>query len=176
MICPLRIFNDGYDVIKLEQWPDLYFVAGVVLLCAISYLTIGASHPTILTPYSLVVVAPLFLIGFVAIFVVPSLFAAWSFPLLRGQTGIPKRTKIAAIALILLSGLHLIGGWDTGARYQGTAHILAVFVLNVIFWTALYIIGRSNSKSATLTKNFLFHWLLFAWLAWGAFPWLGEIP
>jgi hypothetical protein len=37
-------------------------------------------------------------------------------------------------------------------------------------------VNRALPKSKSFASNLIFHWLLFAWLGWFAFPYLGESP
>lgn len=49
-------------------------------------------------------------------------------------------------------------------------------VMNGVALLLLWSLRYSASTRPAYWKNFLFHWLLFAWLGSIAFPWLGEMP
>ncbi len=159
------------------------FIVGAIILWVIAYATIHANVPTIYAPFSLIVVVPTLLLSpfkqpiasLLGPMTIPILFAVWSFALLKGQKQIPKRTKIAAVILILLSLVLLAQSWKYGIRSQGIVHVLAMYIFNLFLWISLFFIYRSNAKHASYVSNFLFHWVLFAWLGWVAFPWLGEL-
>jgi hypothetical protein len=169
----------------VSRSPWLHFVVGTLLLWVVAYSTISANYPKLYSPYSFVVVIPLMslyeLFGgkpptfVVATLTVPVLFAAWSLPLLTGQKRVPNRTKIASIVLVSLSLVFLALSWPYGLKYQGALHTVAMYLFNGAFWAALLVIGRRNTREPVYASNFLFHWLLFAWLGWVAFPWLGEL-
>jgi hypothetical protein len=38
----------------------------------------------------------------------------------------------------------------------------------------LWFLVRRQREAASFGLNYAFHWLLFAWMAWGSIPWLGE--
>jgi len=163
-----------------------YFVVGALLLWSVAYASISADYPKIYSPYSFIVIMPVLSLheifrsrhlmsDLLGTFITPLLFLLWSFPLLRGQIQIPKRSKIAAILLVLLSLVSLIGSWPYGIKYQGVIHTIAIYVFNLIFWSVMFIMYRNNTTRASYASNYLFHWILFAWLGWVAFPWLGEL-
>jgi hypothetical protein len=163
-----------------------HFVVGALLLWGVAYASINANYPKIYSPYSFIVIMPIlalheifrsghlmsYLLGTL---ITPLLFLLWSVPLLSGQIKIPKRSKIIAILLVLLSLLLLVGSWSSGIQYQGVTYTIAIYALNLFFWTVLIFLYRSNKIRASYTSNYLFHWILFAWLGWVAFPWLGEL-
>ncbi len=164
-----------------------HITIGFFALWAVAYASISANYPTIFSPFSFVVIVPgmalsqvissnkltYFLFGTL---ITPVTFVLWSFPLLRGQTQIPKRSKIGASLLVALSLYSLIGSWPYGVIYQGVFHTVVICIWNVICWFALFFLNRSNSIRQSYWSNYLFHWIFFAWLAWVAFPWLGELP
>ena len=163
----------------------LKYVVGMFILWGISYSTICANVPRIYSPYSFTVAIPVlslysvfgshlatFMLGS---FCIPLAFVLWSLPLLKGQHQIPKRTKIAAIVLVMPSLYLLVASWTYGVAYQGKLHTVTMYLFNVIFWVVLLAINFRNSKQPSYASNFAFHWVLFAWLGWVAFPWLGEL-
>lgn len=162
------------------------FFIGTLLLWSIAYATINANYPKIYSPYSFTVIVPVLALHEIfrdgrilsytlGTLIIPLLFLLWSFPLLHGQEQIPNRTKYCAVLLVLLSMIMLIVSWPYGIQYQGLAHTIAIYVMNVISWTVLILLYRSNKAHSSYASNYIFHWALFAWLAWVAFPWLGEL-
>jgi len=161
------------------------FVFGAILLWGVAYATIFANLPAIYSPHSFSVVFPVilfdeFLDDQIAALIlgtlpIPILFFLWGFPLIRGQECIPKRTMILACILILLSFVGLLFSWPYGVQYQGYIHTFVMYLLNFCCWVALLKIVKNNKRKPSYSSNFLFHWILFAWLGWVAFPWLGEL-
>jgi hypothetical protein len=160
------------------------FFMSVIILWAVSYASISANEPNAYSPYSLATAIPLIwfheairggiidiILGTLAI---PAFYVLWCFPLLKGQNQIPKRTKIFSMLLVLLSLFSLVGGWLYGIEYQGYTHTVLMILFNLCFWTLLFILALKNARTTSYKTNFLFHSTLFIWLAWVAFPWLGE--
>lgn len=158
---------------------------GALLLWGAAWATVSAGYPRLYSPYSVSVVIPLLAVYWMpggkyavlttATFPIPALFVVWSWPLLRGWERIPRRTKVAAIVLVSLSFCFLVLGWRLGVKYQGAFHTTAMGVFNAAFWAVLLLLYRTNARTPSYVSNFLFHWVLFGWLAWVGFPWLGEL-
>jgi hypothetical protein len=66
--------------------------------------------------------------------------------------------------------------WKFGLQYEGTKYTYRVCAVNAL-WIAVLaaLLWRSRRKDISFISNLAVHWLLFAWLAWYAFPWLGEL-
>ena len=161
-----------------------FYFSGALFLWPISYLTVNSGVPTVWCPFSITVVIPaLLLSGFInphiAIIIaasfIPIFFFFWSTPLLKGKKEIPIKTKIVSLFFIALSITNLIFSWEYGEKYQGITHTLVMCAYNVIFWVVLFLLFKINKKTKNYISNFLFHWVLFAWLGWVSFPWLGEL-
>ncbi len=108
--------------------------------------------------------------------VLPSLlFFSWSPGLFRGQVKIPMRSRALFALTAFLTVIWFVIGWKYGRIYQGP--LLYVFcVLNALWLLALWLVLSYSGRRSSFVCNLLFHWLLFAWLGWFAFPWLGEMP
>jgi hypothetical protein len=76
------------------------------------------------------------------------------------------------LALTLLS-LTDIG---YGLTYHGRTYVISALIGNVIFVLALTIAALRFRRAAQFTTGYVFHFLLFAWLATYAVPYLGEYP
>ena len=169
----------------MDRTKARYFIIGALLLWGLAFATVSAGYPKIYSPYASAVVIPIFLlleifrgshgVIYLATLFIPIIFFVWSWPLLKGQVHIPKRTSILAIILILLSVVDLGMSWKYGVKYQGMVHTIAMYAFNAGFWFILLWLYWKNSKIDSFTTNFLFHWFLFAWVGWVAFPWLGEL-
>ena len=163
------------------------FVIGTFLLWTVAYATMIAHYPKIYSPYSFPVVIPTLLLSTIfrnesmvyaialGTLTIPVLFTAWSYPLLLGKKQIPKRTIIVALVLVCLSAIFLFFSWSYGIQYQGYIHTLSIDFFNFCFWIILYFLYRANVKQISFSTNFMFHWMLFAWIGWCGFPWLGEL-
>lgn len=82
--------------------------------------------------------------------------------------------------LAILTGLSVIwfvGGWKFGMEYQGAEYTYTVCILNALSICFLGLVFATNwGKESSFGINLVLHWILFAWLAWIAFPYLGEMP
>jgi len=104
-------------------------------------------------------------------------FFLWNPNLVRGQVEIPKRTYFLFAGTVLLTFVWFIGDWKFGLQYQGARFTYSVCAINAvwIFFLGSFLI-RARKRSPSFAQNLALHWLLFAWLAWYAFPYLGELP
>lgn len=104
------------------------------------------------------------------------LFMIWNPQLFRGEGRIPKRTWVLFAAVTILSLLYLSSSWNWGVKYQGLALTALLCSINVAWAGFLSIaFARTWGSATSFWKSLLLHWLLFAWLGWYAFPWLGEM-
>ena len=67
-------------------------------------------------------------------------------------------------------------GYSSGVDSQGAAYARGVLILNVIWWIVVAVLFRLAWLRKTVAYNFAFHIVLFAWLAWYALPYMGELP
>ncbi len=171
------------DNIQYKYYINL--AIGALVLWGISYSTISSNVPRIYSPYSFSVVIPTFMLYSVlgsstittitSTLLIPVLYILWCFHLLRDCKAIPKRSLVCSSILIFLSAYQLTVSWTYGIKYQGMVHTIVMYIFNIIFWIALFIMFRANRKKPSYATNYMFHWIFFAWFCWVAFPWLGEL-
>ncbi len=156
--------------------------AGLALLIPASIGLLITNVPTILCPFPLMTIGPALLLSgqgsWEAAVVVPMLlFFAWHPGLLHGDANVPKRSYVLLIVLILLAIADFVTSWNWGLQYQGAHYTHVVCAVNVV-WAAFLILGFSRGwkRSPSFAYSLFLHWMLFAWLAWYAFPYLGELP
>jgi hypothetical protein len=157
-------------------------IAGLSLLIPASVGLLVSGVPTILCPFPTLTVLPAFLLSdlglWKAAIAVPTLcFFLWNPGLFRGEAKVPKRSYVLLIILILLGIADFVYGWKWGLQYQGSQFTHVVCAVNVI-WAAFLAVAfaRSWNESSSFRYSLFVHWMLFAWLAWYAFPYLGELP
>jgi hypothetical protein len=103
------------------------------------------------------------------------LFFVWNPGLLRGQLKIPRRTYLLVAAVIALSFVDFVGSWRYGLKYQGVGYTCVVDAINFGWIAILCFLSFRNWKGEpSFLTNLAVHWIFFAWIAWYAFPWLGE--
>ena len=137
-----------------------------------------ARVPTILSPFPAMTVLPAFFLSPVgAVAVPPLLFFAWNPGLLRGEGKIPKRSFVLLVATAIFSFIWFVVDWKNGLHYQGEGYVYTVLAVNVAWITLLGIaFARYWKRDSSFSVSLVLHWVLFAWLAWYAFPYLGELP
>lgn len=153
--------------------------AGLVIPSCIGLLLTGV--PTVVCPLPVVTILPAFMLAslslhWLAVFVPSLLFIAWSPQLFWGGRELPKRSAGLLLALTVLSAVYFWADWAFALGYHGRSYTVAVCCINIVWlvllWTSLIRLWRAQS----FVRSLLFHWTLFAWLAWYAFPYLGELP
>ena|SRR5882757_6028638 len=157
-------------------------MAGLALLIPASMGLFFSNAPTILCPFPAMTVIPAFLLSDLHLWkvavVVPILFFfLWHPGLFRGEARIPKRSSFLLLALITLGVVDFVTSWNWGLHYQGLRYLRAVCTVNAV-WAGFLLLAfvRSWKVQSTFKFNLFVHWMLFAWLAWYAFPYMGELP
>ena len=158
------------------------FSTGLALVIPASIGLLWSGYPTVMCPFPLLTVLPAFLLSRLgmpyAAVAVPSLvFFLWHPGLFRGEGEVPRRSSVLLIAAIALSVADFAGGWKYVLQYQGAEHTRAVCLVNVA-WAAflVFAFARVWKVGSSFRMSLILHWLLFAWLGWYAFPYLGELP
>jgi hypothetical protein len=158
------------------------FVAGWGLLIPAGIGLLLSDVPTIFCPFPMLTVFPVFLLSswhlWRAVICVPTLlFFAWHPKLFRGAARVPIRSSALYASATILSVLYFATGWKWGLQYQGAQYTQVVCAVNTA-WVILLGLGfaRSWTGSSSFRFNLFLHWMLFAWLAWYAFPYMGELP
>jgi hypothetical protein len=161
--------------------------ATITLLSALA-LTIPASIgvfltgvPTIFSPSPALTVIPVLILlqwhlEYAAVLVPTVLFLLWNPQLFRGEGKIPTRSYILFALLAILSAIDFAASWKWALRYHGPQYAVIVCSINVAWVGFLGLAFRRRFKKTPSFRTSLFlHWMLFAWLCWYAFPWLGEL-
>src|SRR5262249_24727304 len=147
-------------------------VAGLSLLLPLAFLMVPKAVPDELYPLPGVVAIPaLFGLGHASTAIPTLLFFLWNPGLVRGAAKVPKRSFALLVITTLLSVPWFVAGWKYGLKFPGSNYTYSVLAINVAWLVGLWatIARRWN------VEPLFFHWMLFAWLAWYAFPYLGEL-
>jgi hypothetical protein len=165
---------------KIMRVPTIDSVTATITagLCLAIPALIGLSggEPTVLGPFPVLTMLPAFFVRSGAVVVPILLFFAWNPGLFRGQEKVPKRSYWLLGTVIALSPMWFALSWTWGLHYQGARYTYTVCAGNVV-WASLLVglfVGFRN-REASFRTNLLLNWALFAWLAWYAFPFLGEL-
>lgn len=152
----------------------------LVLLAWIGLFSAGV--PTLYCPMRTMTVLPAFALSRLnlqnAAVLVPMILFFLRNPglLVRQQSNLPKRTVGLVGLLSALTILDFVLEWKYGLQYRGAHHTIAVYIINVLWLAVLWWAVVRAWRRPSFVANLLSHWVLFAWLAWFAFPYLGELP
>jgi hypothetical protein len=149
-------------------------LAGLSLMIPATFASLGV--PTLLTPLPGVVVISTFLLGVPAVFVPSLLFFAWHPALFKGSAKFPKRTYGLFSLLVVLTVVWFIISWKWGVQFQGAKYTIVACVINVVWIFGLGVVLWRYRSQASFNSNLAIHWVIFLWLSWWAFPYLGELP
>jgi hypothetical protein len=111
-----------------------------------------------------------------AILIPAILFFAWHPGLFRGKPDIPTRSFALLTILSILSVIYFVTNWHDGKESEGWKYTVAICAMNGVWLVSLWILLYCAFRKRVFKTNLLFHAVLFAWLAWYAFPYLGELP
>lgn len=153
-------------------------VLAVATLTILSWLTISPGVPTIYAPLNLLVLVPAMLIGgrVAAVVLIPLVFCLWCLPVLRGQPNVPVRSVVLVVGAVMLSALNLAFGFDYASHYHGLTYTIGATLVSITCWIVLGIVLLLAKRCPSSGHSLAFHVAMFAWLAWYAFPYLGELP
>jgi hypothetical protein len=160
------------DLSKIE-WISLSLAT--LLFTLVSAQSLGMignpRQPSVLAPGGL----PLFIValpfGPWAVFFVGAVFLLVELFVMMND-GLPARKNACIVGVVaILSASFIALSWnDDHDRHYAVAVALLSALFGVLLLLLLFFTRRSRSALSTL----LVHFLLFAWIATYAFPWLGE--
>ena len=165
----------------MNQRP-LAIVLGLSLVPIAWVGLLSAGVPTLYCPMPTMTVIPAFALSSLklqtaAVLIPTILFFLWTPGLIiRQQSNMPKRTVGLVGLLSILTIVDFVLVWKYGLQYQGTRHTIAVYTINVLWLAVLWCTVIRAWRRPSFLANLLSHWVLFAWLGWYAFPYLGELP
>lgn len=85
--------------------------------------------------------------------------------------------KHALVGLLsILTAVDFVLEWQYGLRYQGRDHTIAMCTISALWLAIIWWAVIRAWRRPSFWANLLAHWVLFAWLGWYAFPYLGELP
>lgn len=106
--------------------------------------------------------------------VVALVFIAWNLQLLRGIVSIPTRSLVLLSILGLLCGGYLLSRAEFMVERNALGYYSAIVAINCAVVVFLVFIAYRGRTRPRLSTSMVFHWLLFAWPATYAFPWMFE--
>jgi hypothetical protein len=159
----------------------LVVVVGFSLLLP-AWIGLSSGVPTLYAPLPALTILPGLMLSqwrleHLAILIPTILFFLWNpWLMLNQRSNVPKRTVLLLAILTILAILDFVSEWNYGIQYRGAHYTLIICILNSAWLALVWWAGIRGLRKPSFQGNLLFHWLLFAWLAWYAFPYLGELP
>ena len=170
----------------------ILIIAGwTILLIALSWWTMSPGVPTIWAPLNLVVLIPALQINgwlwditwlwdvpglYVATLVVPAAFCAWCWAVEIDGTRIPIQSRVLFSIVVGGSMLYIALTLRDAVKYHGWDLAIGVGLISTTWWLILSILGWRGVRHPSPLRTLEFHLALFAWLAWYALPYTGELP
>ena len=155
-------------------------VAGIALVVPAYCGLMLTGTPSLISPFPTVTVLVAFAlpgaIPWLAVLVPSLFFFAWNPSLAKGERKVPRRSLFLLLLLTLLTMVDFLLEFQDGLEYQGARFTYATFGVNVGCLIVLWIVFVRGWRKPSFFNNLLAHWLLFVWLGWYAFPYLGELP
>lgn len=162
---------------KSSYWT---ITAGLTLIVIAYCGLMLTGTPSLISPFpTLTVLAAFVLPGafpWLPVLVPSFFFFAWGPFLFHGKDKIPQRSLLLLTILTLLTVFDFAVEWRDGLRYQGTQFTYGTSAANGAWLFLLWLAFVRGWRKPLFLNNLLAHWLLFAWLGWYAFPYLGELP
>ena len=150
------------------------FIAGIGLVLAASAGLVFPLSAFVLIPAFFLVSSHL---TYLTVGIPMVLFFAWNISLFKGSNRMPKRTYGLYAAMVVLSAAYFVAAWKDGVHFQGKEYTVGVCAIDVAWAGVLgVILWRYPRTNRSFACNLAVHWALFAWLAWCAFPYFGELP
>lgn len=159
------------EVLPTLPTRTLSVVVAIGLLAAVSWATMGG--PGFVAPGSFAVLILYFMGGqFLALSAAPTAFLLWSLNLLffSRPLRLPWRSLLLLLLMSLACLIWFVGGWRNGIDYGGLTFATFWAIFNALLAAALFFFARRLRRYPSWWGNLAFHWLLFAWPAYAAFP------
>jgi hypothetical protein len=169
---------------KIDRKIFAGFIVGI-LLSLLAWITLLPCTPCVLAPLNVLMLLPVFVMEpfitvslgkLVTAMLVPIVFWLWCLPVLRGCPTVPRRSYVLLLCMMAMAVSALIYGFRFGVQYQGLGYVIGVVVISIAWWSSLIVFALVALRFPSNNRNIVFHAMLFTWLAWYAFPYLGELP
>jgi hypothetical protein len=104
-------------------------------------------------------------------------FLTFLWPITRTHLGpIPMRATVLLVIGTTLSVVYLVACWPYGVQYAGVVHARSVIVINALSMLILWVLWVAFHRDSPFGCRIAFGTLLFYWLFWCAFPYVGQFP
>ena len=166
--------------------PEIWTFVGAVGLFFVGLAAL-APVPAQFAPYSFVIVIPAFLtagvlgqsglvVGAVlGSLITPMVFFTFARRIHRSGQPMPSSSVKTFAVLAVLSFAYGATAWSMTVSYTSVLRATALVTQAVVPAILIAAAGVTMRKHLTVRRSLALHWLACAWLAWGAFPWHGEL-
>lgn len=158
----------------------LFVILSGLFLVVLAWIgLLSANDITLYCPKPMIVVTAYWMLSllhlqYAAVSVPTILFFLWNPGLFVWQQAtLPKRTVGLAALLSLLTIAEFETVWSGAIKYQGAQYTITIFTVNMLCLAVLWWTVIRAWRRPSFAANLLSHWILFAWIAWYAFPFLG---
>jgi hypothetical protein len=93
-----------------------------------------------------------------------------------GRSAAPNQVTRSAYPAYRPHGPLLRAELALGLEFQGPVFTYGSCLENILALALLWIAFIRAKRAPSFRRNLLAHWMLFVWLGWYAFPYLGELP
>jgi hypothetical protein len=97
-------------------------------------------------------------------------------PLLIPKSRVMWPTMVLCLTLAIASVAYFATSWTHGIEYQGITYTAFAAVVNLGIAAACFWLTRRALRGASYWRRYVAAVVPCLWLAWCAFPWLGEMP
>ena len=167
-----------FGIKMTTRLPIVSLAAGAVIVAAGACLTFLGGMPSITSTLSLpfiLLIWPLSLPLWAFPVVSVALFVACSFPY-SPRSEESKRSLYLAGSVGLLSGAWFVFGYRYAIKYQTFGYFVAVAASGVALFSVACVLLHLARKKKNQDIRVLGSAVLFCWLVWLAFPYMGELP
>jgi hypothetical protein len=89
---------------------------------------------------------------------------------------IPMRFPCLLATASICTVCWFVGGWRYGLEYQSAVYFWSLAAINLAIIVCLWTLWIKKRKRASTIVSLALGLILYGWLFWLAFPWLGELP
>lgn len=132
-------------------------------------------NPSVISPLPIYALFLLFIAGPGVFVVSPILFTIQFLALHKRQNFLRIQAGFLAV-LWALTPLYFLSSWDYGLRWMGVSHTYSVFILHFSGLLLLSVLAVTGLQKQLSRLNNTLNITMFAFVFWGAFPTLGELP
>jgi hypothetical protein len=173
--------DENVDIRRIDERlkPKVLTFGAAFVLALLTAWTTGmmspGTSPTELIPLPFPWVWLAWILGPLSPLLLGGLFCIWCGPLFYGEPTGAWRTRAAAAMVTLLSLLWFHAEWEFGLKYETFPFTRATAIGSLVFSVVIGAILASAHRRRSFIWSLAANFLIFAWLATYAFPYLGEM-